>query len=58
MASEKIQPWKAHWTPQSGNPNAVAYQEKKGFEIIADGGREQTLSSSFADHQPNSKRKR
>jgi len=38
MASEKIQPWKAHWTPQSGNPNAVAYQEKKGFEIIADGG--------------------
>jgi hypothetical protein len=36
--SEKIQPWKAHWTPKAGNPDVVSYQEKKGAEIIADGG--------------------
>jgi len=38
MTFEKIQPWRAHWTPQSGNPDIVAYQEQKGVEIIADGG--------------------
>jgi hypothetical protein len=38
MSSKKIQPWKAHWTPQPGNPDVVSYQESKGAEIIADGG--------------------
>lgn len=38
MSCEKIQPWKAHFVPQTGNPDVVSYQEKKGQEIIADGG--------------------
>lgn len=38
MAGEKIQPWKAHYVPEAGNPGVVSYQEKKGAEIIADGG--------------------
>lgn len=38
MACEKIQPWKTHYVPESGNPSVVSYQEKKGAEIIADGG--------------------
>jgi len=55
MASEKIQPWKAYWTPQSGNPDVVAYQEQKGSEIIADGGSagppvEEGLSTASQDN--------
>jgi hypothetical protein len=38
MACEKIQPWRADYVPESGNPDVVSYQEKKGAEIIADGG--------------------
>lgn len=38
MSNEKIQPWKAHWVPQAGNPAIVSYQERAGAEIIADGG--------------------
>lgn len=38
MACEKIQPWRAHYTPRPGNTDVVTYQEAKGAEIIADGG--------------------
>jgi hypothetical protein len=38
MSSCKDQPWKAHYTPQPGNPAVVSYQEAKGSLIIADGG--------------------
>jgi hypothetical protein len=38
MTCEKIQPWRVHYVPESGNPDVVSYQEKKGAEIIADGG--------------------
>lgn len=38
MTCEKIQPWKAYWTPRPGNCDVAPYQEKKGSEIIADGG--------------------
>ncbi|QDS73013.1 hypothetical protein FKW77_009104 [Venturia effusa] len=38
MAHEKEQPWKMHYVPENGNPALVSYQEKKGAEIIADGG--------------------
>lgn len=38
MSCEKVQPWKAHFVPQAGNPEVVSYQEAKGQQIIADGG--------------------
>jgi len=38
MDSIKVQPWKAHYNPQPGNPDVISYQECKGAEIIADGG--------------------
>lgn len=38
MSDQKYQPWKEHYVAKAGNPAIVSYQEKKGAEIIADGG--------------------